>query len=154
MENPIKLIHKFNKEAGLLDKGYDDFRESSFQVEEALESFEMSSLIEKLGIDPSSSPEDVSRETLRLCVSDTEKSGATISDVDRLDKACDAVVFAVGSMSKLGLNPQQITKALNEKKKKNFEKLHCPKDEFGKLTKPDSFIPPQEELQKLLNERT
>ena len=32
MENPIKLIHKFNKEAGLIDQGYDDFLESSFQL--------------------------------------------------------------------------------------------------------------------------
>lgn len=153
MENPIKLIHKFNKEAGLLDKGYDDFRESSFQVEEALESFEMSSLIEKLGIDPSSSPKDVSREILRLCVSDTEKSGAAISDVDRLDKACDAVVFAVGSMSKLGLNPQQITKALNVVMHANLAKLHCPKDEFGKLTKTADFVGPEPLLQKILDER-
>ena len=154
MENPIKLIHKFNKEAGLLDKGYDDFRESSFQVEEALESFEMSSLIEKLGIDPSSSPKDVSREILRLCVSDTEKSGAAISDVDRLDKACDAVVFAVGSMSKLGLNPQQITAALNIVMTHNQIKLKMPKDSYGKLTKPEGFVGPEAKLQELLDQRS
>ena len=77
----------------------------------------------------------------------------SISDVDRLDKACDAVVFAVGSMAKLGLNAQQITKALNIVMKANNQKLSMPKDEHGRLMKPDSFVGPEAELQKLLDER-
>ena len=40
MLNPIKRITQFNQDAGLLGKGYDDFLESSFQIEEALEGFE------------------------------------------------------------------------------------------------------------------
>ena len=39
MENPIKSIYKFNKEAGLLEAGYNHLREPAFLIEEAIESF-------------------------------------------------------------------------------------------------------------------
>lgn len=154
MENPIKLIHKFNKEAGLIDQGYDDFLESSFQIEEALEGFNNNvRLAEQLGIleEPEwAFPKNISRTIVALAQS---PNNDIIYDVDRLDKACDAVVFAVGSMAKLGLNPQEITKAINVVMHKNFEKLKCPKDEFGKLTKPADFVGPEAELQKILDNR-
>jgi predicted HAD superfamily Cof-like phosphohydrolase len=153
MENPIKLIHKFNREAGLIDQGYDDFRESSYQIEEALEGFNLKWLIRDLHDDAlmdNANAKQVSRSIMR---SATEEA-IHISDVDRLDKACDAVVFAVGSMAKLGLNPQEITKALNVVMHANFAKLQCPKDEFGKLTKPADFVGPEAELQKILLNRS
>ena len=149
MENPIKLIHKFNREAGLIDQGYDDFRESSYQIEEALEGLDINNLNIKLG-GPLHKIESA-KETSRWILAFVGKP--SISDVDRLDKACDAVVFAVGSMAKLGLNPQEITKALNVVMHANFAKLHMPKDEFGKLTKPADFVNPEAELQKILDGR-
>lgn len=158
MENPIKLIHKFNKEAGLIDQGYDDFLESSFQIEEALEGFDTSNLYRVLLESESRAPNEVPtqntpKELSRAIVNTTNWSESKMSDVDRLDKAADAVVFAVGSMAKLGLNPQEITKALNVVMHKNFEKLKCPKDEFGKLTKPADFIGPEPLLQEILDSR-
>ena len=154
MKNPIKLIHKFNKEAGLIDQGYDDFRESSFQIEEALEGFTNNvRLAEQLGIleEPEGAfPKNISRTIVALAQS---PNNDIISDVDRLDKACDAVVFAVGSMAKLGLNPQEITKALNVVMHANFAKLHMPRDEFGKLTKPAYFVDPEPLLQEILDNR-
>ena len=39
MENPFKSIYKFNKEAGLLEAGYNHLREPAFLIEEAIESF-------------------------------------------------------------------------------------------------------------------
>jgi predicted HAD superfamily Cof-like phosphohydrolase len=154
LENPIKQIYKFNQQAGLLENGYSDVLESSYQIEEALENFNLSSLCDTLYMPTESSPKEVSREILRLAISDIDNSFTGLADVDRLDKACDAVVFAVGSMAKLGLNPQQITKALNIVMKANFTKLAMPKDEHGKLTKPDDFVGPEVELQRLLDERT
>jgi hypothetical protein len=154
MLNPIKEIVRFNKEAGLIDKGYDDFLESSFQIEEALEGLnDIPYLATRLHADGESieenfSPEECSRQIVRLAMMDDK---TPVSDVDRLDKACDAVVYAIGSMSKLGLNAQEITKALNIVMHKNFEKLHCQKDEFGKLTKPEGFVGPEDELQKILD---
>jgi len=153
MNNPIKEIVKFNQQAGLLESGYDDFLESSFQIEEALEGFNNYKFAEVFPeLSKDSSPKDISR----MVMSTALMGDATLSDVDRLDKACDAVVFAVGSMAKLGLNAQEITKALNAVMQANFAKLKCPKDEFGKLTKPADWeqYTPESELQKILDARS
>jgi predicted HAD superfamily Cof-like phosphohydrolase len=156
MNNPIKEIYRFNQQAGLLENGYNDFLESSFQIEEALEGFDMSNLSASLNSVREhaeifgTNPKEVSRALVRYSL----PYEATLPDVDRLDKACDAVVFAVGSMAKLGLNPQQITKALNVVMKANFQKLSMPKDGHGKLTKPSDFVGPESDLQKILDERT
>lgn len=158
MESPIKQIVKFNQQAGLIERGYDDFLESSYQIEEALEGFgDLPYLQARLHSEGKHheelcNPKEISRQIVRLAEMDSKPTN--IPDVDRLDKACDAVVFAVGSMAKLGLNPQEITRALNIVMKANFAKLNCPKDEFGKLTKPANFVGPEPELQALLDRRS
>jgi len=136
MENPIKSIVAFNKKAGLLDNGYNDFLEASCLIEEAFEGFD------HLG-------NYSAKDRARLLMEDANFLG---TNVDRLDKACDATVFAIGSMAKLGLNAQEITKALNIVMKANNQKLGMPKDEYGKLQKPDNFNPPEPQLQLLLDE--
>ena len=152
MENPIKLVYKFNQQAGLLNKGYDDFLESSFQIEEALEGFEhLSTLAEALGVDTTlpKLPRELSRKIVNLA----KNTQNNISDIDRLDKACDAIVFALGSIFKLGLTPAQATQALNVVMKANMAKLSMPKDEHGKLMKPVDFVGPEAELQAILDKR-
>ena len=157
--DPIELIYTFNEQAGLLDKPYNDFLESSFQIEEALEGFQY---IDKLyyALNPqhelsNKQARDTARLITRIAKSGGENCAESdyISDVDRLDKACDAVVFAVGSMAKLGLNPDQIKQALTIVMNKNLQKLSMPKDEHGKLMKPDDFEGPEAELQILLDQR-
>lgn len=152
MENPIKLIYKFNKEAGLLEKPYNDFLESSFQIEEALEGFDTALCMSQFAA-TYDAHKSGAKELARAIATAADAHKITLSDVDRLDKACDAVVFAVGSMAKLGLNPQQITKALNIVMKCNLQKLGAPKDEHGKQLKPDGWTGPEPELQNLLDER-
>jgi hypothetical protein len=139
----IDSIVQFNHDADLVKSGYSDFLESSFQIEEALEGFDLDTLPNQIG----GSPKDVSRQI----VANLTFNG---TDVDRLDKACDAVVFAIGSMTKLGLNAQQITQALNIVMDSNQAKLKCPKDSHGKLTKPADFPNPEPRLQELLNSRS
>lgn len=158
MQNPIKLIYDFNHKAGLVEKGYDDFLESSFQVEEALEGFGVPNevLIGEDGqaVVDSTTAKDLSRDIVGWVQCSHNNK---LSDVDRLDKACDAVVFAIGSMTKLGLNPQQITAALNVVMQANLAKLSCPKDEYGKLTKPADFdekYAPEPKLQAILDQRS
>lgn len=152
MLNPIKEIVKFNKEAGLIEKGYDDFLESSFQIEEALEGFPNVLLKSHMtgGDAKPETPKDLARCIVGMA---TTPNMNKLADVDRFDKACDAVVFAVGSMAKLGLDVHQITKGLNAVMKANNAKLKMPKDEFGKLMKPEGFVGPEAELQKILDER-
>lgn len=150
----VQQIYDFNKQAGLLEKGYDDFLESSFQIEEALEGFPNLQNLANILTDEESeervrddaSPKNISRAIIQYVSGNTK-----ISDVDRLDKACDAVVFAIGSMAKLGLTPAQIIEAMNIVTEANLQKLSMPKDEHGKLTKPANFIGPETNLQALLD---
>ena len=152
MESPIELIHRFNVEAGLLEKGYDDFLESSFQIEEAMEGFRCPALMRAIGLPENldTTPKNFSRFLVASAMAEHRFS---LSAVERLDKACDSVVFAVGSMAKLGLSPEQITRALNTVMHANFSKLAMPKDSFGKLMKPDNFVGPEDKLQEILDER-
>ena len=151
----VQQIYDFNKQAGLLEKGYDDFLESSFQIEEALEGFgdlpylQVRLHSEGKHYEELCNPKEISMQIIRLAEMDSKPTN--IPDVDRLDKACDAVVFAIGSMAKLGLTPAQIVEAMNIVTEANLQKLSMPKDEHGKLTKPANFVGPETKLQALLD---
>lgn len=159
MLNPIKRIVQFNQDAGLLDKGYDDFLESSFQIEEALEGFYhldlLSDHLDTPGytkVEPT--PKALSRAIINVARGANRYDEVCTSDVDRLDKACDSVVYAIGSMAKLGLSAQEITQALNIVMDKNLEKLKNKSyDAEGKLLKDPSFVGPEAQLQLLLDKR-
>ena len=139
----IDAIYQFNKQAGLLEQGYNDFSESAYQIEEALEGYEIAHGF-TVHLD---TPKEMSRTIVRA-------QGPFIgTDVDRLDKAIDAIVFAVGSIAKLGLTPPQIREAIEIVTTANLQKLSMPKDEFGKLTKPADFVGPETKLQELLDRR-
>ena len=153
----VQQIYDFNKQAGLLEKGYDDFLESSFQIEEALEGFgdlpylQVRLHSEGKHYEELCNPKEISRQIVRLAEMDSKPTN--IPDVDRLDKACDAVVFAIGSMAKLGLTPAQIVEAMHIVTEANLQKLSMPKDEHGKLTKPANFVGPETKLQAILDKR-
>ena len=124
-----------------------------FRSEEALEGFDLWKLAENVGMEvfPEMTAKDIARFILRGDI----LSSTELDPVDAIDKAADAIVFAVGSMYKLGLQPSDIQAVLNVVMDANFTKLNNRKlDDHGKLMKPDSFVHPQEELQKLLNQRT
>ena len=154
MTNPIEQIHQFNHDAGLIDKGYNDFLESSFQIEEALEGFPYICDVFRALEPEYEISNKQARDTARAILNTAMTPDTTLSDVDRLDKACDAVVFAIGSMTKLGLTVDQITRSLNAVMHANFQKLTMPKDSMGKLMKNENFIGPEEKLQQILDERT
>ena len=153
----VQQIYDFNKQAGLLEKGYDDFLESSFQIEEALEGFgdlpylQVRLHSEGKHYEELCNPKEISRQIIRLAEMDSKPTN--IPDVDRLDKACDAVVFAIGSMTKLGLDHHAITKALNIVNDANKAKLGMSRDAEGKLLKPDDWekYAPEVKLQELLD---
>ncbi len=141
----IDAIYQFNEQAGLLEQGYNDFSESAYQIEEALEGYEIAHGF-TVHLD---TPKEMSRTIVRA-------QGSFVgTDVDRLDKAIDAIVFAVGSIAKLGLTPPQIREAIEIVTTANLQKLSMPKDEFGKLTKPADWeqYAPEKELQLILDRR-
>ena len=145
----VDQIFNFNQQAGLLNQPYNDSLESSFQIEEALEGFEGLRGLGAKFTDSPTSPRDISR----AIVSEVHW-GSQIPDVDRLDKACDAIVFAFGSIFKLGLTPKQASEAVSIVMNANLQKLAMPKDSFGKLLKPTDFVGPEANLQALLDTRT
>lgn len=148
MRNPIKEISKWQHDSGNADLPYDDFLQGSFQIEEAIEGIELP--CNGTTID-SGSPKEISRQIMTWVLSDPNRVGVT--DVDRLDKACDAIVYAIGSMTQLKLDHHDITKALNIVNQANMQKLNMPRDDKGKLMKPEGFVGPEPELQKILDKR-
>ena len=143
------LVYDFNSKAGLLEAGYDDFRESAFQIEEALEGFNIAEL--SRNITDYSYSTDSAKELARYILTNERFTG---TNVDRLDKACDAIIFAIGSMAKLGLSPEQMRQALDIVAKANLAKLSNIKiDSSGKLLKDSSFTGPEAQLQTLLNQQ-
>lgn len=148
MTDTIERIISFNEKSGLLKKGYDDFLESAFQIEEALEGLENSDTGLVTTTVASGTPKQLSRI---IVAENLANAKIPVSDVDRLDKACDAVVYAVGSMAKLGLNAEQINAAINVVMDANVVKQGCKKDKEGKLLKPDNFQGPEPKLLEILN---
>ena len=144
------LVYDFNDKAGLIKAGYSDFREAAFQIEEALEGFNIAEL--SRNITDYRYPTDSAKELARYILADERFTG---TDVDRLDKACDAIIFAIGSMAKLGLSSEQMRQALDTVANANLAKLSMPKDEHGKLMKPVDWeqYAPEVQLQAILEQR-
>ena len=159
MENTVKAICQFNDKAGLSQRDFNDRLESSFLIEESLEGFDrldiLAEILSKntLGVKVlSSSPKDISRAITAIAMSDE----CVISDRDRFDKHIDAYVYTTGAMRKLKLTPQQIEAGIIVVNQANLKKLGAPKDEHGKLTKPEGWeqFAPEAKLQAILDKRT
>ena len=157
--NFVQRIYDFNRDAGLLDKPYDDFLETSFQIEEALEGFSnLPHLAKQVLVEDAVTgydaytPKEVARAIVALARTDDEVP-EILPDVARLDKHIDSMVFDIGALAKLGLTPEQMIRAINVVMDANQAKLGCPKDSHGKLTKPADFPNPEPRLQAILDER-
>lgn len=151
MENPFKQIVRFNKEAGLLDRPFDPVLENRHLIEEALEGFDLDLVARKqTGY---ITGDKITAQSLAAWLL-SGQTGESITEAELLDKACDAVVFAVGTMAKLGLNHAQITRALNTVMQANLTKLKDPvMGSDGKLGKSGDFVGPETKLQEILDSR-
>ena len=159
MENTVKAVCQFNDKAGLSERDFNDRLEASFLIEESLEGFDrldiLAEILSKntLGVKVlSSSPKDISRAITAIAMSDN----CVVSDRDRFDKHIDAYVYTTGAMRKLKLTPQQIESGILVVNQANLKKLGAPKDEHGKLTKPEGWeqFAPEAKLQAILDKRT
>ena len=153
MENPFKSIYKFNKDAGLLNKGYSDFLEPSFLIEEALEDLPKLQILTNITNAKSNSPKDIARQ-LVIIAGGTD---AELTDLQRFDKHIDAIVYAVGGAYKLGLSPQQLEAGIAAVMHSNTKKIGAGKDEHGKALKPSNWSEIEAEqvkkLQAILDKR-
>jgi len=146
--NIIESICKLNNDQWDNKAGsYDDATESAYQIEEALEGLTQNGIIY---LDNSSfkSPKLASREIVNRAGGGEDL--LRLSDVDRMDKAIDAIYFAIGSMHKLGLSPYQIVEGIQVVHEANVAKS-TKKDDQGKIIKGKSFIPPEAKLQEILD---
>lgn len=134
---------------------YDDAKEAAYQVEEALEGLQdLPYLATRLHPDNESheenfNPKECSRQIVKLAMMDAK---GPMEDVERFDKALDAIYFAIGSMHKLGLSPHAIVEGLQVVHTANLQKTGV-KDSEGKVGKPANFQPPEEKLQAILDKR-
>ena len=152
MSDFVTEIYEFNKLTGLLDQPLDDYREASFIIEEALEGFDLQKLSHFLHSD-GQTPKTVARSIVAYCrESQSGMYPTALTDVERLDKAVDAAVFAFGYMFKLGLTPEQVIRAMSIVMAANKQKLTMPRDSYGKLMKSDNFEGPEAKLKRLLEE--
>ena len=149
MIEQIKKIYQFNKEAGLLDKPYSDFREAEYTIEESLEDFDTSYLAKKLHRLEDTSPKELSRTIVTgMCYLPDE----SINPVSRFDKALDKLVFTFGDLFKQGFTINQIFRGLDIVMNANLSKLSAPLDEHGKQTKPKDFVSPEPLLELIVQE--
>ena len=146
---PIKKIYQFNKEAGLLDKPYSDYREAEYTIEESLEDFDTSYLAKKLLCNEDASPKELSRAMMTgMCLAPDEG----IDPVSRFDKALDKLVFTYGDLFKQGLTINQIHRGLDIVMNANLAKLSAPLDAHGKQTKPVGWQSPEPLLELIIKE--
>lgn len=136
--NHIKGIHKWNKDAGL-SVSFDKSKEIAMLLEE---------LYEAIGIP---NPKQEAREF--VAEANKRKDLLPVEEVDFLDALCDIEFILHGSKCKMGLSPQQDIKSIETVLTANLQKLSAGQDEHGKQKKPADFIPPEERLQQILDER-
>ena len=143
--NAVKQIHLFNKKAGFLNAPMDGFKESAYQIEEALEGYEA-----VIGM----GAKEFSREIMEE-VKFQWSAGKLppLSEISELDKAVDGIIFNFGKIFKMRLTPQEAMKALEVVMRYNMTKLTAGTDSEGKQLKPEGFVGPEEELQKILDKR-
>lgn len=155
----VSDICKLNNDVWGNKKGsYDAKKEAALQIEEALEGFSFcESLYHELEptTEISTNPvRDLARAIVSKVQAYLEPSGdpEQIEDVDAFDKHLDGIYIHIGSLHKLGLSSEQIVDGLQVVHNANLQKTGT-KDSEGKVCKPDNFVPPEEQLQLILDKR-
>lgn len=148
--NLIESICSINENQWNNPRGsYDDFNEASYQIEEALEGFpEVGNALGEIEA-YSDTPKEVARSIVAAAMGAEHED---ISNVDRVDKAVDAIYFAVGSLHKIGLLPQDIVDVISIVHNANIAKSGK-KDSSGKVIKTNDFLEPEPKIQEILDKR-
>lgn len=146
--NPVDLIYEFNQKAGLLDHGYNAQLEASMSIEESLEDLSDLPVLAAAFGTTNAEPKHLAR----IITSLAHHQNASISRTAAFDKHLDALVINYGSLFKMGLTPDQVQRGLTAVMQANLTKLGMPRDEKGKLMKPDNFVGPEAVLLQILEE--
>ena len=162
MKNPIQAIIDFNAKAGFITgannfSNFNDTKESAYLIEEALEPYQVEHLASlfELAKHTAEYTKNPQREVAKAIVANTLPESDFIETVRYVDKYLDAIVYAVGSLAKIGLSHQQITAGLNIVTEANLKKTINPQyDDQGKLLKPEGWekYDPEIRLKHLLKD--
>ena len=162
MKNPIQAIIDFNTKAGFIDKtknfsNFNDIKESAYLIEEALEPYEVNYLAQTFELDTSNKDyiSNPQRQIAKAILANTDIA-VVPTKVELVDKYVDAIVYAVGSLGKMGLTHQDITAAINIVTEANIRKTVNPVyDEDGKLLKPADWdkYDPEYKILNLIEKR-
>lgn len=162
MKNPIQAIIDFNAKAGFITgannfSNFNDTKESAYLIEEALEPYQVEHLASlfELAKHTAEYTKNPQREVAKAILANTDVAEVP-TKVQLVDKYIDAIIYAVGSLGKMGLTHQDITAALNIVTEANVKKTLNPVyDDEGKLLKPADWdmYDPEYRLINLIQKR-
>lgn len=162
MKNPIQAIIDFNAKAGFITgannfSNFNDTKESAYLIEEALEPYQVEHLASlfELAKHTAEYTKNPQREVAKAILTNTDVAEVP-TKVQLVDKYIDAIIYAVGSLGKMGLTHQDITAALNIVTEANVKKTLNPiYDDEGKLLKPADWdkYDPEYRLINLIQKR-
>lgn len=162
MKNPIQAIIDFNAKAGFITgannfSNFNDTKESAYLIEEALEPYQVEHLASlfELAKHTAEYTKNPQREVAKAILANTDVAEVP-TKVQLVDKYIDAIIYAVGSLGKMGLTHQDITAALNIVTEANVKKTLNPiYDDEGKLLKPADWdkYDPEYRLINLIQKR-
>lgn len=162
MKNPIQAIIDFNAKAGFITgannfSNFNDTKESAYLIEEALEPYQVEHLASlfELAKHTAEYTKNPQREVAKVILANTDVAEVP-TKVQLVDKYIDAIIYAVGSLGKMGLTHQDITAALNIVTEANVKKTLNPVyDDEGKLLKPADWdkYDPEYRLINLIQKR-
>ena len=162
MTNPIQKVIEFNTKAGFITKdnnfsNFRDVKESAYLIEEALEPYGVDYLADSFEL-MKTTPEylkNPQREVAKAILANTDVA-VVPTKVQLVDKYVDAIIYAVGSLGKMGLTHQDISAAINIVTEANMKKTLNPVyDDDGKLLKPADWdkYDPEYKLLNLIDKR-
>ena len=127
MDKVIDGVVNWNADRGLLDKGFDIQLEMGMILEEVLEGFGY--------------PREVAKEkSLKMAKKLNAKSPMhnAVSLTDTIDAFGDIIFIAIGSLAKLGVNPEAVLSDILKANQQKGNKV----DKNGKIIKDDNFVEP------------
>ena len=133
---------------------YNAERSAALLIEEALEKLPLTDrLASILGCE--NTPKQLARLITELTTGDNVDGtiNEDVTDVGAMDADLDSIYIAVGNLHMQGLTPHQMVDGLQVVHNANLQKLGA-KDEQGKIVKPVGFVPPESQLQLILDNRT
>lgn len=162
MKNPIQAILDFNAKAGFITgannfSNFNDTKESAYLIEEALEPYQVEHLASlfELAKHTAEYTKNPQRVVAKAILANTDVAEVP-TKVQLVDKYIDAIIYAVGSLGKMGLTHQDVTAALNIVTEANVKKTLNPVyDDEGKLLKPADWdkYDPEYRLINLIQKR-